>query len=106
MNTCLFLTFKSGNDIAAAELAQLTGFLRGTPKLAKALLHTPASTSDPYVKDGAPPALVLQLYFAQLPDLEAAASRAGHLRGLASRMDFPTLAEADTGQQAMLVRPF
>ena len=51
MNTCLFLTFKSGSAVATDELAQLTGFLRATPKLTKALLHTPASTSDPYVKD-------------------------------------------------------
>src|ERR1700691_695943 len=101
MNTCLFLTFKSGSGVAAAELAQLTGFLRATPKLAKALLHTPASTSDPYVKDGPAPSLVLQLYFDQLPDLEAALSRNGHLGALGSRDEFPVLARAEIAQQAM-----
>jgi hypothetical protein len=106
MNTCLFLTFKSGGAVAAAELAQLTGFLRATPKLAKALLHTPASTSDPYVKDGPAPSLVLQLYFDQLPDLEAALSRNGHLGALGSPDEFPALAQAEIAQQAMLVRPF
>jgi hypothetical protein len=106
MNTCLFLTFRSGSDIAAAELAQLTGFLRATPKLAKALVHTPASASDPYVKDGPSPSLALQLYFAELPDLEAALSPAGHLSALTSPKEFPALAQAAIAQQTMLVRPF
>jgi hypothetical protein len=106
MNTCLFLFFRSGSDIGAAELAQLTGFLCATPKLAKALLHTPSATSDPYVKDGPSPSLVLQLYFADLPELEAALARTGHLGGLTSRAEFPALAAADIAQQAMLVRPF
>ena len=106
MNTCLFLTFKSGTDPAAAELARLAEFVRATPKLAKALLHTPASTSDPYVEDGPAPSLVLQLYFAELPDLEAALSRGGYLGTLASRGEFPALADASVAQQAMLVRPY
>jgi hypothetical protein len=106
MNTCLFLTFKSGSDVTAAELARLTTLVRATPKLAKALLHTPASTSDPYVKDGPSPSLVLQLYFATLPDLEAAAARSGQLRALTSRDEFRALAQAEVTQQAMQVRPF
>jgi len=106
MNTCLFLTFKSGGDVTADKLAQLTQFLCATPKLVKALLHTPASTSDPYVKDGPSPSLVLQLYFADLPDLEASVSRSGYLQALTSRDDFPELAQAEAFQQAMLVRPF
>lgn len=106
MNTCLFLTFKSGSDIAADELAQLRRFLRATPKLDSALLHTPASTSDPYVEDGPSPSLVLQLYFAELADLEASVSRSGYLQALTSRNDFPGLTEAEASQQAMLVRPF
>ena len=106
MNTCLFLTFRSGSDITAAELARSTVFLRAIPKLAKALMHTPAVTSDPYVKDGAPPLLVLQLYFDELPDLEAALSRGGQLRALTSHNEFPSLAAAEVAQQAMLVRPF
>jgi hypothetical protein len=106
MNTCLFLTFKSGGDLTASALAQLTGLIRATPKLSKALLHTPASTNDPYVKDGPSPSLVLQLYFADLPELEATVSRAGHLAALSSGAEFPALAAADIAQQAMLVRPF
>jgi len=106
MNTCLFLTFKSGGDIAAAELARLMTLVRATPRLTKALLHTPANTSDPYVKDGPAPSLVLQLYFDELPELEAALSRTGHLGALASHDEFPALARAEIAHQAMLVRPF
>lgn len=106
MSTCLFLTFTSDSGVAADDLAQLTGFLRATPKLAKALLHTPASTRDPYVQDGPSPSLILQLYFANLPDLEASASRSGYLQALTSCNNFPGLAQAEASQQAMLVRPF
>ena len=106
MNTCLSLTFKYGSHVATDELAQLTGFLRATPKLTKALLHTPASTSTPHVEDDPSPSLVLQLYFAELTDLEASASRSGYLQALTSRNDFPGLAQAEAFQQAMLVRPF
>lgn len=106
MDTCLFLTFTSDSEVAVDELAQLAGFLRATPMLTKALLHTPASTRDPYVEDGPSPSLILQLYFARLPDLEASASSAGYLQALTSRNDFPGLAQAGASQQAMLVRPF
>jgi hypothetical protein len=106
MSTCLFLSFRAGASPQAAETAKLDALLRATPKLGKALVHTPASASDPYVKDGAPPTLVLQLYFAELPDLEAAVSRSGHLAALASPSEFPVLATAEITQQAMLVRSF
>jgi hypothetical protein len=106
MNICLFLTFSSGSDIGAAELARLTGFLRATPKLSKALIHTSSNASDPYVQDEAPPPLVLQLYFPQVHALEVALSRRGHLGALMSPDEFPLLSSADVAQQAMLVRYF
>ncbi len=106
MSTCLFLTFRSRAEPSAGELGKLHGLLRATPRLFNALVHTAASTSDPYVKDGSPPSLVLQLYFAELPDLEAALSRSSHLGALQSPDQFPTLADADVVQQAMLVRSF
>lgn len=106
MSTCLFLSFKFRADPSAGEMTKLDGLLSSTPGLVKALVHSPASTSDPYVKDGPPPSLVLQLYFAELPELEATVSRTGHLRALVSGDEFPTLAAAEAGQQAMLVRPF
>jgi hypothetical protein len=106
MSTCLFLSFRSDTEPAAGEAAKLVALLRETPKLRKALVHSPANASDPYVKDGAPPTLVLQLYFAELAELEAAVSRAGHLGALASRVEFPVLAAAEIVQQAMIVRSF
>src|ERR1700761_5768473 len=106
MSTCLFLTFRFDSEPAAGETAKLERLLCSTPKLEKALVHSPASASDPYVKDGAPPALVLQLYFAELPELEAAVSRDGALGALASHAQFPVLADAEIVQQAMLVRSF
>jgi hypothetical protein len=106
MSTCLFLSFRAGASPSAAETAKLDALLRATPKLRKALVHSPASASDPYVKDGAPPTLVLQLYFAELPELEAAVSRAGRLGALASHVEFPVLARAEIAQQAMIVRSF
>lgn len=106
MTTCLFLSFRFCDDPSAGEMSKLDGLLRSAPCLLKALLHSPASTSDPYVKDGPPPSLVLQLYFPELPELEAMLSRAGHLGVLTSHEEFPVLAKADVGQQAMLVRPF
>jgi hypothetical protein len=106
MSTCLFLSFRFDAEPAAGETAKLDTLLRETPRLRKALVHTPANASDPYVKDGAPPALVLQLYFAELPDLEAAVWRASHLAVLVSPAEFPVLAMADVTQQAMIVRSF
>jgi hypothetical protein len=106
MNTCLFLSFRFGDAPSAAESARLDGLIGATPGLVRALAHSPASTTDPYVKDGPPPSLVLQLYFAELPELEAAVGRAGHLAVLTSDQEFPALAGAEIGQQAMLVRPF
>jgi hypothetical protein len=106
MSTCLFLSFRFATSPSAGEMAKLERLLRTTPKLRKALAHIPATTSDPYVKDGPSPSLVLQLYFAELLDVEAALSRAGHLASLTSREEFPALSQAEIAQQAMLVRPF
>ena len=106
MSTCLFLSFRFDSEPAAAETAKLDRLLRSVPQLVKALVHSPGNASDPYVEDGAPPTLVLQLYFAALPELEAAVSRKGHLGALTSHAEFPVLATAETVQQAMLVRSF
>lgn len=106
MNTCLFLSFQFNADPTEAELAKLDAALAAAPGLRKALIHTASAAEDPYVKDGAPPSLVLQLYFAEIADLEATLSRTGYLGVVTSRDEFPALAEADIGQQAMLVRAF
>lgn len=61
---CLFVSFARG-DVSAASRA-LGGFR--TPE--KIRVHTAARARDPYLHDGAPPALVVQLYFAELGQLE------------------------------------
>jgi hypothetical protein len=106
MQTCLFLSFRFDTEPAAAETAKLDQLLRAMPNLRKALVHTPANASDPYVKDGPSPSLILQLYFDELPALEATLERGGQLVALTSHGEFPALAQADIAQQAMLVRPF
>jgi hypothetical protein len=104
---CLFLTFHDPHHPAArasdADKRAITDIVRATPGLAKALLFTPEQTHDPYLHDGHPPLLALQLYFRDLDALEAAVGRAGHLQALA-RTSFPSLAGAAATQQAMLTR--
>jgi hypothetical protein len=107
MSACLFLTYRfCAAPMAVGEMAKLEEILRATPKLLKALVHTSASASDPYVRDDAPPQLVLQLYFEEISPLENVVSRNGHLSVLTSSGEFPALATADVTQQAMIVRPF
>ena len=85
MRICLFLSFRlrPGSSISAAESAKLDGFLGATPRLSKALVHTPARANDPYLDDGAPPQLVLQLYFTELPEMEDVLARGGQITPLA-----------------------
>jgi hypothetical protein len=108
MSICLFLTFRSRvtRSLDAGEMIRLEGLLRATPKLLKALVHTSSRADDPYLDDGPPPRLVLQLYFAELPDLEAALAQDGRLSVLISRDAHPAGADADVTQQAMWVRTF
>ena len=71
-----------------------------------ALIYTPAQTHDPYLDNGRPPALALQLYFADIAALEAALDRGGHLQALAAPDALPSLHGAAVTQQAMLARGF
>lgn len=65
----------------------------GVPGLRKLHVYTPGRARDPFLQDGAPPPLVLQLYFDSLPALERA------LDGRLTRM------RPHCEVQAMLVRP-
>jgi hypothetical protein len=93
MTVCWFGTWRT----ASVEPAWLSGLLTATPALQQGVIFTPSSTSDPYLHDGPPPQLVLQLYFADIAALEAALAPAGHLQRLQAL-------GADATQQAMLVR--
>ncbi|MCW3476662.1 EthD domain-containing protein [Limobrevibacterium gyesilva] len=106
MTFCWFATFRGAAEAGAAEIDALAGFLARTPGLAQALIHTPATTSDPYLNDGPSPALALQLYFPEIAALEAALAAGGHLQALAGAACPPSLAGAEVTQQAMLARAF
>ena len=99
MSVCLFLSFWT--DAPVGDSAKLDRALAAIPKLTKALVHSRASADDPYLKDDKPPQLVLQLYFAALPELEAAGRHVAALAG-----EFPALAKADVTAQAMTARTF
>ena len=101
-----FLNFTGGSEPSEAELAALTGVLGATPGLAKALLHTPATTHDPYLNDGRPPSLVVQSYFDDLQALEAAFAKTGPLQALAEPSLLPTQRAAAVTQEAMAARHF
>ena len=111
MRFCLFLIFRNPPDgagnargrIGEHDLENVATLLRATPKLARGLIHTPAQADDPFLNDGPGPQLVVQLYFAELADLEAACAKNGHLQALAG---MPGLQGATGLQQAMLVRPY
>ena len=63
---CLFVSF------AEADVGAVSRALRELRLGERNLVHTAARARDPFLQDGAPPALVLQLFFAELPALEAA----------------------------------
>lgn len=86
------------------EIAAVRAVLARTPKLEEALVFTPASATDLYVDDGAAPPLGLQLHFARLEELEAAAGRDGALQGLAGVL--PSLAGARANAQAFWRREY
>jgi hypothetical protein len=110
MTFCWFAQFRDPvapqSRVSQGELVSLANFLAATPDLRQALIFTPSSTSDPYLDDGAPPQLVLQLYFDDIAPLEAAVAAGGHLSGLATRDALSSLREAYVTQQAMLARRF
>ena len=86
---------------AEVSLGPLTELVARTPGLTNGLIYTPSITSDPYLNDGPPPVLGLQLNFSDLADMEAALAKDGHLQTL------PNLLAGTTGtQQAMLSRHF
>jgi hypothetical protein len=96
VTVCWFALFGD----APAELAWLTDVVAATPALRLGLIFTPSRTNDPYLDDGPPPQLGLQLYFDDIADLEAALAADGHLQRLAA------LGGDGAVQQAMLVRRY
>jgi len=96
MTLCWFATWPQ----AAPEPDWLAGVITATPGLEQGLIFTPSTTSDPYLDDGPPPRLALQLYFLDIAALEAAVGADGPLRALEG------LSSDGATQQAMLVRRY
>ena len=96
MTVCWFASFRH----ASPDLAWLSDVIAATPGLQQGLIFTPSSASDPYLDDGPPPQLALQLYFNDIAALEAAMTTDGHLRQLS------VLQSDGVTQQAMLVRRY
>lgn len=93
--------FVLARGVGDIDLAKVVAVVAATPGLEQARVYTPASTSDPYLNDGTPPALGLQLYFADIADLEAGLAVGGALEPLVG-----LLAAFSVTQQAMLARRF
>jgi uncharacterized protein (TIGR02118 family) len=69
---CLFVSFAHAPAEAAADgllIREAWSGVRGGQALR---VHSPAAARDPFLRDAAPPARVVQAYFAELPALEAA----------------------------------
>ncbi len=103
MKVAWFATFRHEAALSDADRAWLEAVLAETPAVSRALIHSPATTHDPYLDDGRPPALVLQLYFADVAGPDAAQR---YLQILATRDALVSLRGAATTQQAMLARAF
>jgi hypothetical protein len=101
MTLCWFAQARAdGVTVSAADLARIADTIATVSGVTEALLFTPGDTQDPYLNDGAPPALALQVYFDGVGALEAA------LMALADPAALPSLSGASFTQQAMLVRRF
>lgn len=87
MSVCLFAIF-------AEHFEGIPRLVSGIPGLHRIHVYTPGRAHDPFLNDGAPPPLALQLYFDALTSAEAAV--AGPLSPIRSICEV----------QAMLVRPF
>jgi len=96
VTVCWFAQFRD----VSPDLAWLADVVGAAPGLQQGLIFTPSSTTDPYLDDGPPPQLALQLYFHDVAAMEAALAADGHLR----RLD--VLAADGATQQAMLVRRY
>ena len=102
MTISWFVTFRHDAARASeADLARATVIVAGLAGVAEALLFTPAQSHDPYLNDGAPPPLVIEIKFTNVEALEAAACD-----GALALADLESLRGASIGEQAMLTRVF
>jgi|SRR6478609_8851903 hypothetical protein len=110
MSFAYFLSFETFSapsvGLPEAVLPALRTLIAGTAGLERALIFTPETTTDRFIDDGTPPPLSLQLYFAELPALEAAVSAGGSLERLVGTGLLGGFSDVAISQQAFYVRPF
>lgn len=102
----LFLTFYARDRAAHAndaDIARAAEIVKSIPDLERGLVFTPERAADPFVEYPPPPQLALQLYFAEIAALEAAAGPRGPLQKLAA---LASVDMSSASQQAMIARPF
>jgi hypothetical protein len=104
----LSLETRPGRSLGLPEavLPALRTLLPGIAGLERALIFTPETTKDRFIDDGTPPPLSLQLYFVELPALEAAVSVGGPLEPLVGTGLLGRFSDVEITQQAFYVRPF
>lgn len=108
MSVCLFLTSHAARDRAPAarELHRWLTQLDEVPGLVQARAHRPAVASDPLLDNSGGPALVIQLFFETIDQLEQAQHPTGTLAASLRDPVVASLFAANSDQQAMLVRPY
>jgi len=92
--------------ISAAQRDTIAQRLERIDALRTAFVYTPESARDPYLDDGAPPQLALQLYFEDIAALEACLGPHGPVQALRAEPAVAGLHGAEVQQQAMLARSF
>jgi uncharacterized protein (TIGR02118 family) len=86
----------------------LVALIRGCPRLVEGHVMTPVAAHDPHyaAELHTSPALVLQLEFAEIADLEQALRPHGYLQALAHESLLPSLHGAGASHHAMLTRRY
>lgn len=102
----LFWEHAVDQALAPGDLDRLRVVLAALPGLSLALIHTPARAQDCYVDDGPGPALGLELAFADIGALEAAAGLTGGLQQLFAPGVLSGLAPQRANAGAFLVRDY
>jgi hypothetical protein len=95
-------------ELDAHDHQGLVAFIRGCPRLIEGHVMTPVAAHDPhYAADlHNSPALILQLEFAEIADLEHALKPHGYLQMLAHEHMLPSLDGAAASHHAMLTRRY
>lgn len=96
----------STGAVLPGDLAALRRVLGNLPGLEKALIFTPAEAQDSFTDDGPSPPLGVQLHFADIAALEAAAATDGGLQTLCANGFLSGLDHCQAEAQAFLARDY